>query len=74
MIVARWTCPGCDREFGRERQSHVRVPGRSVDDCFAGRAAGQREAVDALMAHVAALGPVHVDAVRVGMFYHATTD
>jgi hypothetical protein len=46
----------------------VCVPGGTVDETFAGRPPYQREAYDAIMAHLATLGPVHVDAVGVGVF------
>ena len=66
--MTRWTCPECEREFGRTRQSHVCVPGCTVDETFAGRPGYQRAAYDLIAAHLAALGPLHVDAVRVGVF------
>ena len=66
--MSRWTCPRCDREFGRANQSHVCVPAGTVDECFAGRPQWQRDIYDALAGYVATLGPVHVDAVRVGVF------
>jgi hypothetical protein len=46
----------------------VCVPGGTVEESFAGRPAVQREIYDALMAHLDTLGPVHVDAVAVGVF------
>ncbi|SDW63308.1 hypothetical protein SAMN05421504_1011108 [Amycolatopsis xylanica] len=64
----RWTCPACDREFSRANQSHVCVPGCTVDESFAGRAPVQRAIYEALIEHVRSLGPVHVDAVRIGVF------
>lgn len=70
--MARWVCPRCDREFGRSRQSHVCVPGCTVDDTFAGRPAGQREAYDRVVAHLRSLGPLHEDAVSVGVFLKVT--
>jgi len=66
--MSRWSCPACEREFARAHQSHVCVPGCTVDECFAGRPAYQRAGYDAVIAHLATLGPVHVDAVRVGVF------
>ncbi|HEU4426373.1 MAG TPA: DUF5655 domain-containing protein [Pilimelia sp.] len=66
--MGRWVCPRCEREFGRVNQSHVCVPGCTVDDVFARRPPVQRAIYDALMAHLAELGPVHVDAVGVGVF------
>jgi hypothetical protein len=44
------------------------VPGRTVDACFAARPPRQREAYDAVVAHLETLGPVHEDAVGVGVF------
>jgi hypothetical protein len=66
--MARWTCPRCDREFGRANQSHTCVPGGTVEDSFAGRPAAQVEAYRRIMAHLATVGPVHADSVQVGVF------
>lgn len=66
--MGRWTCPACDREFGRAHQSHVCVPGCTVDRSFQGRPAVQRAIYDAMTAHLRTLGPVHEDAVTVGVF------
>jgi hypothetical protein len=65
--MARWTCPRCDREFGRANQSHTCLPGNSVDASFRGRPE-QRAIYDAIMRHLETLGPVHADAVSVGVF------
>ena len=65
--MSRWVCPGCDREFGKAHQSHVCVPGCTVDECFAGRL-WQRVIYAAIEAHLRSLGELHVDAVRVGVF------
>jgi hypothetical protein len=46
----------------------VCVPGCTVDECFEGRPPIQREIYERLLAHLATLGPVHIDAVRVGIF------
>lgn len=63
--MARWACPECEREFDRARQSHVCVPGCTVDDTFRGRE-WQRPICDEI---IRALGDgVHVDAVKVGVF------
>ena len=42
--MPRWTCPRCDREFGRANQAHTCVPGGTVADTFAGRPDGQVDA------------------------------
>jgi hypothetical protein len=69
--VSRWTCPACDREFGRERQAHFCITGNSVDATFAGRPVVQREIYDTVIEHLGTLGPVHEDAVQVGVFLKA---
>jgi len=66
--MARWTCPRCDREFGRVNQSHTCLPGNSVERTFAGRPPEQRAICDAIVAYLTTLGPLHVDAVQVGVF------
>jgi len=66
--VPRWRCPTCRREFDRSGQAHVCRPGIDVDDLFAGRPAWQRQAYEALVAPLRALGDVHEDAVGVGIF------
>jgi uncharacterized protein DUF5655 len=65
--MARWTCPRCDREFGRTNQSHTCLPGNSVDATFRGRPE-QRAVYDAIAKHLKSLGPYHADAVQVGVF------
>ncbi|GIJ48578.1 hypothetical protein Val02_54640 [Virgisporangium aliadipatigenens] len=71
-MTGRWTCPACEREFGRARQAHVCVPGCTVDDSFAGRPAEYRRIYDAIIGFVRTLGPVHEDAVSVGVFLKAS--
>ncbi|GAA3237404.1 DUF5655 domain-containing protein [Nonomuraea helvata] len=66
--MTRWTCPECDREFGRARQSHVCVPGCTVDETFAPHPPVYREIYDRLVGRLRRLGPLHEDAVRVGVF------
>ncbi|WP_432978637.1 DUF5655 domain-containing protein [Dactylosporangium sp. CA-233914] len=66
--MARWVCPECEREFDKPRQSHVCVPGCTVEETFAGRPGYQREAYDTIVAFLRRLGPVHEDAVKVGVF------
>ena len=67
----RWTCPSCDREFGRARTSHVCVPGTTVESVFAGRPAYMLEVYQTILARLRESGPVHEDAVTVGVFLKA---
>ncbi|MCU1343902.1 MAG: hypothetical protein JWL70_168 [Acidimicrobiia bacterium] len=69
--MSRWTCPACDREFARAKQAHVCMTGNTVDATFAGRPAVQRAIYDAVLIHLRTLGPLHEDAVRIGVFLKA---
>lgn len=62
-----WTCPACDRTFARRGQSHMCVPVVSLDDWFADRPPAQRQVCDAVLAHLATLGPVDAEAAQVGI-------
>jgi hypothetical protein len=66
--VARWVCPNCEREFGSANQAHVCVPGIRVDDLLARHPRWVSEIYDAIIKHLSSLGPVHEDAVNVGIF------
>jgi len=66
--MARWQCPECGREFGNRNQAHVCAPGCTDDEVFAGRPPAQREVYEEILAHLESHGPVHVDAVKVGVF------
>lgn len=62
-----WTCPECGRLFGR-RQSHDCSPGLTVEEYFSTGPTHERPVYDAVMAHLATVGPVHADVVSVGIF------
>lgn len=66
--MARWTCPRCDREFDRAHQSHTCSPGNDIAETFAGSPDAHRAVCEAIVGYLQTLGPVHVDAVRVGVF------
>jgi hypothetical protein len=63
-----WSCPECGRLFAREGQGHDCAPGMSLDEYFATGPAHERPVFDAVLAHLEQLGPVHADAVSVGIF------
>lgn len=69
-MATRWVCPRCDRQFARPNTAHVCVPGCTVDEAFAQRPE-QRPVYDAVLAALQELGPVHEDAVGVGVFLKA---
>ena len=66
--MPRWVCPECGRQFGRTKQGHECAPAMSVEEYFSTGPAHERPIFDAVMAHVATLGPVHVEPVSVGIF------
>ncbi len=63
-----WTCPSCGRLFERSGQSHDCAPGLTLDEYFATGPAHERPVYDAVMQHLAGVGPVHTDIVSVGIF------
>ncbi|MGH9280791.1 MAG: DUF5655 domain-containing protein [Acidimicrobiales bacterium] len=72
--MALWTCPTCQRRFGRPRQSHECAPAMTLDEYFSTGPAHERPIFDAVMAHLDTVGPVYVEPVSVGIFLkHATT-
>jgi hypothetical protein len=66
--VTRWLCPNCDREFASVNQAHVCVPGITVDDLLGRRPRWVSEIYGAVIEHLRSLGPIHEDAVNVGIF------
>jgi len=66
--VNGWTCAECERLFGRSAQSHDCAPGLTLDEYFSTGPAHERPIFDAVIRHVATLGPVHADVVSVGIF------
>jgi hypothetical protein len=66
--LTRWVCPRCDRVFARAKQGHDCLPGTTVDKLFASKPPWQREIYESIAAHVATVGPMHADAVGVGVF------
>lgn len=63
-----WVCPDCGRRFGRAVQSHECSPALSLDDYFATADDRERPIFDAVLAHLDALGEVHIEPVAVGIF------
>ena len=66
--MARWTCPNCEREFGRVRQAHVCAPGITVEELLSRHPPWVSDVYAAVVEVLRAAGPVHEDAVEVGIF------
>jgi hypothetical protein len=69
--MSRWVCPECEREFGARNQAHSCAPGISVEDLLGRHPAWVAEIYRALVDPLLRLGPVHEDAVEVGVFLKA---
>ncbi len=66
--MPRWVCPECGRQFGRTKQGHECAPAMSVEEYFSTGPPFERPVFDAVMAHLATVGPVHIEPVSVGIF------
>jgi hypothetical protein len=70
--VSGWVCPRCDRRFGRVRQSHECSPAMTLEEYFSTGPSFERPVFEAVMAHLATVGPVHIEPVSVGIFLKKT--
>ena len=66
--MTAWTCPECGRLFARNKQSHDCAPGLTIEEYFATGPLHERPVFEAVMEHLATVGPVHADPVAVGIF------
>ena len=66
--MARWTCPNCEREFGRVRQAHVCAPGITVEELLSRHPPWVSDVYAAVIDALRAAGPIHEDAVDIGIF------
>ncbi|MEQ7126795.1 DUF5655 domain-containing protein [Actinopolymorpha sp. B11F2] len=71
-MAAGWTCPECERRFGRRNQSHECAPAMSLEEYFSTGPDRERPIFEAVRHHVESLGPVHVEPVSVGIFLKRT--
>jgi len=62
-----WTCPRCDRSFGRANRPHVCAPGMPIEVWLDERTEPQRRAAQAVLAIVRRYKDVIVEAVGVGI-------
>ncbi len=65
-----WRCPDCGRTFANRNQSHTCAALGELDRHFAGKDAAVRDAFDAVVAVVGALGPVEVLAEKSRIALH----
>ncbi|MPZ79803.1 MAG: hypothetical protein GEV28_05145 [Actinophytocola sp.] len=67
--MTAWTCPNCDRRFGRRNQSHECAPAMPLEEYFATGPPFERPIFEAVHAHLTSLGPLHLEPVSVGLFF-----
>ena len=65
-----WRCPDCGRTFANRNQSHTCAALGELDRHFVGKDAAVRDAFDAVLAVVDALGPVEVLAEKSRIALH----
>lgn len=65
-----WTCPECERQFGKPNQSHECAPALSVDEYFETGPNFERPIFEAVRDHLRTLdGDVYFEPVSVGIFF-----
>jgi hypothetical protein len=70
--MARWTCPECNREFGRAGQGHECAPAMTLDEYFSTGPPHERPIFEVVREHleeIAVDGDLHVEPVSVGIFF-----
>jgi len=65
--VTAWTCPRCDRTFGRANRPHVCVAGLPIEVWLAERTDPQRRAAEAVLAVARRHRGLVIEAVDVGV-------
>ena len=67
--MERWTCPDCERQFGRKNQGHMCRPGMSLDEYFDQAKPWERPIYDVVAAHLTSLGDVIIDPIAMGIMF-----
>lgn len=69
-----WTCPECQRRFGKKKQSHECAPAMTFDDYFASGPDFERPVYEAIHAHLETLDrDIYEEPVSVGIFVKRRT-
>lgn len=63
-----WDCPECGRRFARRGQGHECSPAMELEEYLATGPPFERPIVEAALARLDDIGPVHVEPVSVGIF------
>ena len=66
--MTRWTCPNCNRVFGKLNQSHMTCePAISLDEYFAEAKPFEKPIFDAVKVHLDTLDDVIIDPLNIGI-------
>ena len=69
-----WTCPECQRRFGRANQGHECAPALSLEEYFETGPEFERPIFDIVRAHMETLDPeIWFEPVSVGIFFKRRT-
>ena len=69
-----WTCPECQRRFGRANQGHECAPALSLEEYFETGPEFERPIFDMVRAHMETLDPeIWFEPVSVGIFFKRRT-
>jgi hypothetical protein len=67
--VDRWTCPECDRQFGKTNQGHMCSPGFTLEEYFASAKAWEQPIYEVVANHLTGLGDVIIDPIAMGIMF-----
>ena len=67
--MERWTCPHCDRDFGRVNQGHMCSPGMTLDEYFADAKPWEQPIYEVVANHLTGLGDVIIDPIAMGIMF-----
>lgn len=70
--MPNWTCPICDRGFGRVGQGHTCEPTEPLEEYLARWSESDRAIAERLIDAVDECGPVDIEAAQVGLFFKTT--
>ena len=69
-----WTCPKCDRRFGRTSQGHDCAPAMSIEEYFETGPDFEQPIFEVIRAHMESLDPeIWFEPVSVGIFFKRTS-
>lgn len=70
-----WTCPECQRKFGRTNQGHDCAPGLSIEEYFETGPSFERPTFEAVLTHLQSEvdSEIYYEPVSVGIFFKRRT-